>query len=110
MRFFHAALTFFSRVHVPSYFIRRGLKFVASVFAVSLFLHNFAARIKKESLIMETKSLNRPVRTKDEILTWLNAARQRKEAWEKKVDAKFAERLRSKKAAADSGYYDLEWV
>ena len=44
VRFFHAALTFFSRVRVPSYFIRRGLKFVASVFAVSLFLLNFAGR------------------------------------------------------------------
>ena len=59
---------------------------------------------------METKTLDCPARTKDEILAWFNAARQRKEAWEKKVDAKFAARLRSKKAAADSGYYDLEWV
>ena len=59
---------------------------------------------------MEEKTLDRPIRTKDEILSWLNVARQRKEAWEKKVDAKFAERLRSKKAAAESGYYDLEWV
>ena len=59
---------------------------------------------------MEAKSLDRPVRTKEEILSWLKAARQRKEAWEKKVDAKFAERLRNKKAAAESGYYDLEWI
>ncbi len=59
---------------------------------------------------MEKKTLNRPIRTKEEILAWLSAARQRKEAWEKKVDAKFAERLRSKKAAAESGYYDLEWL
>ena len=58
---------------------------------------------------MEVKTLDRPVRTKEEILSWLKAARQRKEAWEKRVDAKFAERLRSKKAAAESGYYDLEW-
>ena len=59
---------------------------------------------------MDAKTLDRPVRTKEEILSWLKVARQRKEAWEKKVDAKFAERLRSKKAAAESGYYDLEWV
>ena len=58
----------------------------------------------------EAKTFDRPIRTKEEILSWLNAARQRKEAWEKKVEAKFAERLRSKKAAAESGYYDLEWV
>ena len=59
---------------------------------------------------MEAKSLDRPIRTKEEILAWLNAARQRKEAWEKKIDAKYQERLRSKKAAAESGYYDLEWA
>ena len=59
---------------------------------------------------MEAKTLDLPVRTKEEILSWLKAVRQRKEAWEKKVDAKFAERLRSKKAAAESGYYDLEWL
>ncbi|MBR1933243.1 MAG: hypothetical protein IJ841_06110 [Prevotella sp.] len=59
---------------------------------------------------MEAKNLDRPIRTKEEILSWLNAARQRKEAWEKKVDAKFSKRLHSKKVAAESGYYDLEWV
>ena len=59
---------------------------------------------------MEANTIDRPMRTKEEILSWLKAARQRKEAWEKKVDAKFAERLRRKKAAAESGYYDLEWV
>lgn len=59
---------------------------------------------------METKTLNSPIRTKDEILAWLEAARQRKAAWEKKVDEKFSERKRRKKEAADSGYYDLEWA
>ena len=59
---------------------------------------------------METKTLNIPIRTKEEILAWLNAARQRKEAWERKVDAKFSERKRLKKEAAESGYYDLEWA
>lgn len=61
-------------------------------------------------LMMENKNVDHPIRSKEEILSWLNSARQRKEAWEKKVDAKFAERLRSKKAAAESGYYDLEWI
>ena len=61
-------------------------------------------------MIMDAKTLDRSVRTKEEILSWLDAARQRKEAWEKKGDAKFAARLQSKKAAAESGYYDLEWV
>ena len=45
-----------------------------------------------------------------EFLAWLDAARQRKEAWQKKVDAKYAERMRRKQEAAASGYYDLEWV
>lgn len=56
---------------------------------------------------MENKNVDHPIRSKEEILSWLNSARQRKEAWEKKVDAKFAERLRSKKAAAESGYFQL---
>lgn len=51
-----------------------------------------------------------PTRTREEILAWLNAARQRKIAWEKRIDEKFSERARRKKEAADSGYYDLEWV
>lgn len=57
--------------------------------------------------MMENKNVDHPIRSKEEILSWLNSARQRKEAWEKKVDAKFAERLRSKKAAAESGYFQL---
>ena len=51
-----------------------------------------------------------PKRTREEILAWLNAARERKAAWEKRVDEKFLERARRKKEAADSGYYDLEWA
>ena len=49
-----------------------------------------------KEIIMETKTLNSPIRTKDEILAWLEAARQRKAAWEKKVDEKFSERKRPK--------------
>ena len=59
---------------------------------------------------MEAKTLNSPIRTKEEILAWLDAARQRKAAWEKKIDAKFSERKKLKKGAEESGYYDLEWV
>ena len=49
-------------------------------------------------------------RTREEILAWLDAARQRKAAWQKKVRAEFAKRDRLRKEAAESGYYDLEWV
>ena len=59
---------------------------------------------------MDEKKMNSPVRTKEEILSWLNAALKRKEAWEKKVDEKFAKRMQGKKQAAESGYYELEWV
>ena len=51
-----------------------------------------------------------PQWTHAEFLSWLDAARARKEAWQKRVDAKYAERTRRKKEAAASGYYDLEWV
>lgn len=61
-------------------------------------------------MIMKVKTIDKPIRTREEILSWLEAARQRKKAWEEKIDAKFAKRLQSKKAAADSGYYDLEWA
>ena len=49
-------------------------------------------------------------RTREEILAWLDAARQRKEAWEKKVEAKWAEEERLKREAAESHYYDVEWA
>lgn len=59
---------------------------------------------------MTTTAADKPIRTKEEVLSWLEAARQRKKAWEERVGAKFAKRLQSKKAAAESGYYDLEWT
>ena len=31
-------------------------------------------------------------RTRDEVLAWLRAARERKAAWEKRMDEKFIER------------------
>ena len=49
-------------------------------------------------------------RTREEILAWLDEARQRKAAWEKKVQAEFADRERRRREAAESGYYDLEWI
>ena len=46
-------------------------------------------------------------RTREEILAWLEAARQRKKAWEEKVEAKWAEEEQLRKEAAQSHYYDL---
>ncbi|MBR0273114.1 MAG: hypothetical protein IJQ59_03355 [Bacteroidaceae bacterium] len=54
--------------------------------------------------------VNRKSRTREEILAWLEAARQRKAAWEKAVKAEFAEREQRRKEAIESGYYELEWA
>ena len=50
------------------------------------------------------------IRTRDEILAWLERGRQIKARRLKEAQAKYAERQRRKKEAAESGYYDLEWV
>ena len=55
-------------------------------------------------------SMLRPKRTREEVVAWLNAARQRKAAWEKRIDEKFSVRAKHKKEAEESGYYDLEWA
>lgn len=49
-------------------------------------------------------------RTREEILAWLQQARERKEAFQRRVNEEWKARQRSKKAAAESGYYDIEWV
>ena len=49
-------------------------------------------------------------RSREEVLAWLDRARARKEAREKEIRAMWAETQRLKKAAADSHYYDLEWI
>ena len=54
--------------------------------------------------------VTRRKRTREEVLAWLDAARRRKMAWQEKVRTEFAERDRLRKEAAESGYYDLEWV
>ncbi|MBR1545603.1 MAG: hypothetical protein IJ633_02240 [Prevotella sp.] len=49
-------------------------------------------------------------RSKEEILTWLQQARERKQAFQHRVNEEWKSRQLSKKAASESGYYDLEWV
>ena len=48
-------------------------------------------------------------RTREEIIAWFNAARERKEAWARRMKAQWAEERRQQKEAADKHYYDLEW-
>lgn len=59
--------------------------------------------------IMEARTTNKS-RTREEILAWLQQARERKEAFQRRVNEEWEARQRSKKAAAESGYYDIEWV
>lgn len=63
----------------------------------------------KKKNIMEATTIY-PVRTREEILAWLDAARQRKAAWKKHVTAQWEERERRRKEAAESGYYNIEWA
>ena len=50
------------------------------------------------------------IRTREEVLAWLQQARERKEAFQRKVNEQWQARQRSKRMAAESGYYDLEWL
>ena len=59
---------------------------------------------------MEAKKTPIPMRTREEILAWLQEARERKQAFQHKVEAEWQARQQSKKVAAESGYYDIEWV
>ena len=56
------------------------------------------------------EATTKPMRTREEILAWLQEARERKEAFQRKVEAEWQARQQSKKNAAESGYYDIEWV
>jgi hypothetical protein len=48
--------------------------------------------------------------TREDFLALLERGRQIKAKRLKEAQAKYAERQRKKKEAAESGYYDLEWV
>jgi hypothetical protein len=47
--------------------------------------------------------------TREEFLALLDRGRKIKEKRQKEAEAKYAERQRRKKEAAESGYYDIEW-
>ena len=59
---------------------------------------------------MMEKTITNKQRTREEILAWLQHARERKEAFQLKVSEEWEARQRSKKAAAETGYYDIEWI
>lgn len=60
--------------------------------------------------IMEATATTYKARTREEIMAWFQQAKERKEAFQRRVDEEWKARQLSKKAAADSGYYDIEWV
>ena len=52
---------------------------------------------------METTTKDKP-RTREEILLWLKQARERKVAFQRKIEEQWQARQKSKKLAAESGY------
>ena len=54
---------------------------------------------------MDTKK-NYKHRTREEIVAWFNAARERKEKWEQKMQDQWAEEERLRKEAAEKHYYE----
>ena len=46
-------------------------------------------------------------RTREEVLAWLDRARQRKLAWEKRMQKKLEEEALLRKKAEESHYYDI---
>lgn len=46
-------------------------------------------------------------RTREEIMAWLQRARERKDAFQKRANEIFAEEERLRQQAAESHYYDI---
>ena len=47
------------------------------------------------------------LRTREEVMAWLQKARERKDAFQKRANEIFAEEDRLRQQAADSHYYDI---
>lgn len=56
---------------------------------------------------METTGTIQRQRTREEILAWLDRARQRKLAWERRMQKKLEEEALLRKQAEESHYYDI---
>ena len=67
----------------------------------------FAARNIEKAEIMKTTGTIQRQRTREEILAWLDRARQRKMAWEKRMQKKLEEEALLRKQAEESHYYDI---
>ena len=57
--------------------------------------------------MMETTITIQKKRTREEVLAWLERARRRKMAWEKKMQKKLDKEALLRKQAEESHYYDI---
>ena len=74
--------------------------------------------IRKKSYLCTQNQLNREVmeatttinngRTREEIMAWWQRAKERKAAWEEKMQKKFDEEALIRKQADESHYYDIK--
>ena len=78
------------------------------MFGQSDYFFIFASKILNNEIMEATRSYKR--RTREEVMDWVQRARERKEKWEQKMQAKFAEEERLRKEAEEKHDYDLEWV
>ena len=67
----------------------------------------FAAGNIENAEIMETTGTIQRQRTREEIQAWLDRARQRKLAWERRMQKKLEEEALLRKQAEESHYYDI---
>jgi hypothetical protein len=72
---------------------------------VSKLLPIFATERIIKTTIMETTTYKQ--RTREEVMAWLQKARERKDAFQKRANEIFAEEERLRQQAADSHYYDI---
>jgi hypothetical protein len=59
----------------------------------------------KDNIIMAKTDYKQ--RTREEVMAWLQKARERKDAFQKRANEIFAEEDRLRQQAADSHYYDI---
>ena len=75
-------------------------------------------KIRKKLYLCTQNQLNRKVmeatttinnsRTREEIMAWWQRAKERKAAWEEKMQKKFDEEALIRKQADESHYYDIK--
>ena len=62
---------------------------------------------KRNNNNYRTMGMNVKERTREEVLTWLQQARERKDAFQRETNEWWQARQRGLKEAEESGYYDF---